>query len=96
MTFSSHFVFPVLGHTDPAPSETLTNLWSHWLPLEALSTLKSGKLQLCYIELEWVIAVQISIIIESKVMFVLNINTTKLFLSLDKQIHLQEKKNFYD
>ncbi|XP_039749902.1 acid sphingomyelinase-like phosphodiesterase 3a [Pararge aegeria] len=42
MTFSSHFVFPVLGHTDPAPSETLTNLWSHWLPMEALTTLKSG------------------------------------------------------
>ncbi|OWR41446.1 Sphingomyelin phosphodiesterase [Danaus plexippus plexippus] len=40
MTFSSHFVFPVLGHTDPAPSERLTNLWSHWLPLEALQTLK--------------------------------------------------------
>nr|XP_026484291.1 acid sphingomyelinase-like phosphodiesterase 3a [Vanessa tameamea]XP_026484292.1 acid sphingomyelinase-like phosphodiesterase 3a [Vanessa tameamea]XP_026484293.1 acid sphingomyelinase-like phosphodiesterase 3a [Vanessa tameamea] len=42
MTFSSHFVFPVLGHTDPAPSETLTNLWSHWLPMEALQTLKNG------------------------------------------------------
>ncbi|XP_045494366.1 acid sphingomyelinase-like phosphodiesterase 3a [Colias croceus] len=42
MTFSSHFVFPVLGYTDPAPSETLTNLWSHWLPLEALQTLKNG------------------------------------------------------
>ncbi|XP_038222972.1 acid sphingomyelinase-like phosphodiesterase 3a [Zerene cesonia] len=42
MTFSSHFVFPVLGHTDPAPSERLTNLWSHWLPLEALQTMKHG------------------------------------------------------
>ncbi|CAK1546239.1 unnamed protein product [Leptosia nina] len=42
MTFSSHFVFPVLGHTDPAPSERLTNLWSHWLPMEALQTLKNG------------------------------------------------------
>ncbi|XP_050667503.1 acid sphingomyelinase-like phosphodiesterase 3a isoform X2 [Leptidea sinapis] len=42
MTFSSHFVFPVLGHTDPAPSESLTNLWSHWLPMEALQTLRNG------------------------------------------------------
>ncbi|XP_072940071.1 cyclic GMP-AMP phosphodiesterase SMPDL3A-like [Epargyreus clarus] len=42
MTFSSHFVFPALGHTDPAPSESLTNLWSHWLPMEALQTLKNG------------------------------------------------------
>ncbi|XP_063619740.1 acid sphingomyelinase-like phosphodiesterase 3b [Cydia splendana] len=41
-TFSSHFVFPVLGHLDPAPSENLTNLWGHWLPLEALQTFKIG------------------------------------------------------
>lgn len=41
-TFSSHFVFPVLGHSDPAPSESLTNLWMHWLPLEALHTFKYG------------------------------------------------------
>ncbi|CAH0605741.1 unnamed protein product [Chrysodeixis includens] len=41
-TFSSHFVFPVLGHLDPAPSESLTNLWMHWLPLEALQTFKYG------------------------------------------------------
>ncbi|XP_013170517.1 PREDICTED: acid sphingomyelinase-like phosphodiesterase 3a isoform X1 [Papilio xuthus] len=41
-TFSSHFVFPVLGHLDPSPSETLTNLWMHWLPLEALQTFKIG------------------------------------------------------
>ncbi|CAG9134122.1 unnamed protein product [Plutella xylostella] len=41
-TFSSHFVFPVLGHLDPAPSENLTNLWMHWLPLEALQTFKIG------------------------------------------------------
>ncbi|CAB3239462.1 unnamed protein product [Arctia plantaginis] len=41
-TFSSHFVFPVLGHLDPAPSESLTNMWSHWLPLEALQTFKYG------------------------------------------------------
>ncbi|XP_069358332.1 acid sphingomyelinase-like phosphodiesterase 3b [Maniola hyperantus] len=42
MTFSSHFVFPVLGDTDPAPSQALTNLWSHWLPLEVFDTLNSG------------------------------------------------------
>ncbi|GBP48776.1 Acid sphingomyelinase-like phosphodiesterase 3a [Eumeta japonica] len=41
-TFSSHFVFPVLGHLDPAPSENLTHLWMHWLPLEALQTFKNG------------------------------------------------------
>lgn len=41
-TFSSHFVFPVLGHLDPTPSEKLTNLWMHWLPLEALQTFKLG------------------------------------------------------
>ncbi|XP_068631341.1 cyclic GMP-AMP phosphodiesterase SMPDL3A [Battus philenor] len=41
-TFSSHFVFPVLGHLDPSPSESLTNLWMHWLPLEALQTFKNG------------------------------------------------------
>ncbi|KAJ2952010.1 hypothetical protein O0L34_g4271 [Tuta absoluta] len=40
--FSSHFVFPVLGHTDPAPSERLTNLWMKWLPLEALQTFETG------------------------------------------------------
>ncbi|KAM3967330.1 cyclic GMP-AMP phosphodiesterase SMPDL3A [Aphomia sociella] len=41
-TFSSHFVFPVLGHLDPAPSAQLTNLWMHWLPLEALQTFQNG------------------------------------------------------
>ncbi|XP_060801779.1 acid sphingomyelinase-like phosphodiesterase 3a isoform X1 [Amyelois transitella] len=41
-TFSSHFVFPVLGHLDPAPSVQLTNLWMHWLPLEALQTFQNG------------------------------------------------------
>ncbi|XP_073943262.1 acid sphingomyelinase-like phosphodiesterase 3b [Choristoneura fumiferana] len=41
-TFSSHFVFPVLGHLDPPPSDNLTALWGHWLPLEALDTFKTG------------------------------------------------------
>lgn len=41
-TFSSHFVFPVLGHSDPAPSEKLTSLWMNWLPLEALQTFEKG------------------------------------------------------
>ncbi|XP_026322161.1 acid sphingomyelinase-like phosphodiesterase 3a [Hyposmocoma kahamanoa] len=41
-TFTSHFVFPVLGHSDPSPSEQLTNLWMKWLPLEALQTFQNG------------------------------------------------------
>ncbi|XP_049870345.1 acid sphingomyelinase-like phosphodiesterase 3b [Pectinophora gossypiella] len=41
-TFSSHFVFPVLGDTDPAPSQRLTSLWMKWLPLEALHTFENG------------------------------------------------------
>ncbi|XP_021208939.1 acid sphingomyelinase-like phosphodiesterase 3b [Bombyx mori] len=41
-TFSSHFVFPVLGDLDPKPSETVTTLWMQWLPLEALETFANG------------------------------------------------------
>ncbi|XP_045765533.1 acid sphingomyelinase-like phosphodiesterase 3a [Maniola jurtina] len=42
MTFSSDFVFPVLGDTDPEPSESLRIVWNHWLPLEVFETFNSG------------------------------------------------------
>ncbi|XP_039277687.1 acid sphingomyelinase-like phosphodiesterase 3a [Nilaparvata lugens] len=42
-TFSSQFVFPVLGHDDPTkPYKFLSNLWRQWLPNEALSTFNKG------------------------------------------------------
>nr|CAD7601325.1 unnamed protein product [Timema genevievae] len=42
-TFSSQFVFPVLGHEDPNPAlgqsyREVADLWRHWLPTEALQT----------------------------------------------------------
>ncbi|XP_054258733.1 acid sphingomyelinase-like phosphodiesterase 3b [Macrosteles quadrilineatus] len=48
--FTSHFVFPVLGHDDPEanntstqePYQELASLWQHWLPEEALVTFKTG------------------------------------------------------
>lgn len=49
-TFSSQFVFPVLGHDDPgsSPGERLTfgdlaDYWKQWLPTEAIQTFKTGK-----------------------------------------------------
>lgn len=49
--FSSHFVFPVLGHDDPEPLpdaeepyKDLAELWKQWLPSEALVTFRKGKL----------------------------------------------------
>ncbi|XP_063217547.1 acid sphingomyelinase-like phosphodiesterase 3b [Bacillus rossius redtenbacheri] len=46
-TFSSQFVFPVLGHEDPNPGlgqsyGEVADLWSHWLPTEALNTIGRG------------------------------------------------------
>ncbi|RZF41613.1 hypothetical protein LSTR_LSTR000327 [Laodelphax striatellus] len=42
-TFSSQFVFPVMGHDDPIyPYRHLTTLWKQWLPNEALYTLSKG------------------------------------------------------
>ncbi|XP_075215109.1 acid sphingomyelinase-like phosphodiesterase 3b [Lycorma delicatula] len=48
-TFSSQFVFPVLGHDDPgsSPGERLTfgdlaDYWKQWLPTEAIQTFKTG------------------------------------------------------
>lgn len=50
--FSSHFVFPVLGHDDPEPLpdaeepyKDLAELWKQWLPSEALVTFRKGKLK---------------------------------------------------
>jgi hypothetical protein len=52
-TFSSQFVFPVLGHDDPGskPGERLgfkdvAQLWKHWLPSEAILTFNKGKIVL--------------------------------------------------
>lgn len=44
-TFSSQFVFPVLGHEDVQNNDykRLGELWRHWLPSEALQTFEKGK-----------------------------------------------------
>lgn len=49
-TFSSQFVFPVLGHEDGQNNNLQSNyfrrlgeLWRHWLPSEALQTFETGK-----------------------------------------------------
>lgn len=44
-TFSSQFVFPVLGHEDGQGNNfrRLGELWRHWLPSEALQTFEKGK-----------------------------------------------------
>lgn len=50
-TFSSQFVFPVLGHEDVQNNDykdyksfllSLGNIWRQWLPLEALQTFEKG------------------------------------------------------
>ncbi|BES88133.1 sphingomyelin phosphodiesterase [Nesidiocoris tenuis] len=41
-TFSSQFVFPVLGHADPQEPEKLGQLWRQWLPTDALQTFNTG------------------------------------------------------
>lgn len=43
-TFSSQFVFPVLGHEDGQGNSfrRLGELWRHWLPSEALQTFEKG------------------------------------------------------
>lgn len=43
-TFSSQFVFPVLGHEDGLGNSfrRLGELWRHWLPTEALQTFEKG------------------------------------------------------
>nr|XP_018902654.1 PREDICTED: acid sphingomyelinase-like phosphodiesterase 3b [Bemisia tabaci] len=40
--FSSHFIYPVLGHEDPESYTILANLWKLWLPTEALLTFTKG------------------------------------------------------
>uniref|UniRef100_A0A1A9VT24 Calcineurin-like phosphoesterase domain-containing protein n=1 Tax=Glossina austeni TaxID=7395 RepID=A0A1A9VT24_GLOAU len=44
-TFSSQFVFPVLGHEDGTTTNFrhMGELWRHWLPTEALYTFEKGK-----------------------------------------------------
>lgn len=48
-TFSSQFVFPVLGHEDGQGNNfrRLGELWRHWLPSEALQTFEKGKKNNC-------------------------------------------------
>ncbi|XP_058987813.1 uncharacterized protein LOC131806929 [Musca domestica] len=43
-TFSSQFVFPVLGHEDGTTTNFrhMGDLWRHWLPTEALHTFEKG------------------------------------------------------
>ncbi|PSN35949.1 Acid sphingomyelinase-like phosphodiesterase 3b [Blattella germanica] len=48
-TFSSQFVFPVLGHDDPNPGlhygtgyKSVGNMWKNWLPPEAIQTFNKG------------------------------------------------------
>ncbi|XP_073840990.1 acid sphingomyelinase-like phosphodiesterase 3b [Musca autumnalis] len=43
-TFSSQFVFPVLGHEDGTTTNFrhMGELWRHWLPTEALHTFEKG------------------------------------------------------
>lgn len=42
-TFTSQFVFPVLGHEDgPNNFRRLGDLWRLWLPSEALQTFEKG------------------------------------------------------
>jgi len=42
-SFSSQFIFPVLGHEDGSGSyRRLGELWRHWLPSEALVTFDQG------------------------------------------------------
>ncbi|XP_030372143.1 acid sphingomyelinase-like phosphodiesterase 3b [Scaptodrosophila lebanonensis] len=43
-SFSSQFIFPVLGHEDGTPHKykQMGELWRHWLPSEALLTFEQG------------------------------------------------------
>jgi hypothetical protein len=49
-TFSSQFVFPVLGHDDPGALKgqmigytELGNYWRQWLPTDAIQTFNKGQ-----------------------------------------------------
>lgn len=46
-TFTSQFVFPVLGHEDGQSNNFrhLGELWRLWLPSEALQTFEKGKIE---------------------------------------------------
>lgn len=54
-TFSSQFVFPVLGHDDPGALKnklidytSLGHYWRQWLPTDAIQTFNKGKFCACY------------------------------------------------
>lgn len=42
-TFSTHFVFPALGHDDFNPKDELAVIWRRWLPAESMETFEKGK-----------------------------------------------------
>jgi len=41
-TFAGHFVFPVLGETDPLEYEKLATIWKPWMPNDAINTFIEG------------------------------------------------------
>lgn len=40
--FSTHFVFPALGHDDLHPRKELGYIWKRWLPAESMGTFEKG------------------------------------------------------
>lgn len=40
--FSTHFVFPALGHDDLHSRKELSRIWSRWLPAESTGTFEKG------------------------------------------------------
>ncbi|XP_060522463.1 acid sphingomyelinase-like phosphodiesterase 3b [Cylas formicarius] len=41
-TFPAQFVFPSLGHDDPASRRLLGRMWSRWLPTDSMKTFETG------------------------------------------------------
>lgn len=50
-TFSSQFVFPVLGHEDSLSFHHLGELWRQWLPTEAVQTFEKGEYNTLHLQL---------------------------------------------
>lgn len=44
-TFSTHFVFPALGHDDLHSKKELSQIWNRWLPAESMTTFETGSKQ---------------------------------------------------
>lgn len=44
--FSTHFVFPALGHDDVRPRTELGLTWKRWLPSESMGTFETGERKL--------------------------------------------------